>query len=888
MYSKQNFTMTRIFLLIVFSFLSILIFAQGQRPGGQFRNGGQAPNGRFYGKVVDAANKGIEAASVTLVQKRTDSATKQIKETIVSGMLTTANGEFSLENIPAFGQYTLKITGIGFKAYEQNVAFQMPNRNGNTDPNTMLSALDKDLGNIKLQIDDKALTGVTVTATRSSMQMGIDRKIFNVEQNIVSAGGSAIDVLKNVPTVSVDIDGNVSLRNSAPQIFVDGRPTNMTLEQIPADAIESIEVITNPSAKFDASGGTAGILNIVLKKAKRVGYSGNVRANVDSRGKIGFGGNANIRQNKINFFVMGNYNQRKSIGSSVTNRSLFNPDTTYSLQNDQNEMNGAFGFGRAGFDYFIDNRNTFTLSGSLARGNMRPTSERELSTLIKSTELFSTRNSEGKNLFKNYGAQTSYKHNFPKTGHELTADVTYNEGRNSNNSHINSNYFTMPGRQFINDSTEIQSGSNNNDNLIVQTDYVNPLNDNSKLELGGRTSIRNVKSLTSYYSLQDDGSLKVNQYLNYNSRDQVYAAYANYSSRIKNFGYQLGLRVESSSYEGVLPDTKEEFNIDFPISLFPSVFLSEKLSDHDDLQFNYSRRINRPGFWQLFPFYDITDPLNVTRGNANLKPEFTHSFELSYSKTFKNRDNFLASFYFKNTTDLITRTQALEFVPALDSTQWVLSFTNANNSYVTGLELISRNKITRWWEVIANANLFTSKIDLKDQEDPDQFLSYNAELNNTFRLPKNFSIQLSGEYDSKRLVVAGGSSNGGGGGGGFGGGGGGGRGFGGGGFGGGGNTAAQGYIRPQFDVDAAIRFDFLKERAASIALSVNDLFKTRKFDSHSEADGFYQDILRIRDQQVFRLNFSWRFGKFDASLFKRKNTKAENEGGVDAGPGFNN
>jgi outer membrane receptor protein involved in Fe transport len=893
MNSKQNFMKVRTFLLMIFSLYSALSIAQGPRGNGQFRNGGQASTGRFYGKVVDGSNKGVEAASVTLIQTRTDSTTQQTKENIVGGMLTTASGDFSIENIPTIGKYILKVTGIGFKAYQQNVAFEMPNRNGaNADPTALASALDKDLGNIKLEVDDKILTNVTVTATRPSMQMGIDRKIFNVEQNIVSAGGSAIDVLKNVPTVSVDIDGNVSLRNSPPQVFVDGRPTHMTLDQIPADAIESIEVITNPSAKFDASGGTSGILNIVLKKAKRVGYSGNVRANLDSRGKIGFGGNANMRQNKMNFFVMGNYNQRKSIGTTVTDRiDTRSSNTTQFNQYDRSEMNGINGFGRAGFDYFIDNRNTITVNGSFGRGNMRPENFSDIYAKVNGVDSFNQRISEGKNLFKNHGIQASYKHNFPKTGHELTADVTYNQGRNSNNNNMSTDFYSMPGKTFDSTNRQIQTGSNNNDNLIIQTDYVNPLGENSKLELGGRSQIRNVNSLMNYQTFNNDGSLssRGTQKINYKNNDKVYAAYANFSNKIKNFGYQIGLRVESSTYEGLLIDEKQEFKIDFPLSFFPSMFLSQKLSDYDDLQFNYSRRINRPGFFQLFPFYDVTDVLNVSKGNPNLNPEFTNSFELSYSKTFKNKDNLLASIYFKHTTDLITRIQVLENVPVLKKPEdsWVLTYTNANSSYVTGLELISRNKLTKWWEVIANANLFTSKIDLKDQEDPDQFLSYFVRLNNNFKLSKNFSIQLSGDYDSKRLVVAGGGSNSGGGGSG-GGSGRGGGGFGGGGFGGGGNTAAQGYIRPQFDVDAAIRFDFLKERAASISLSVNDLFKTRKFDSHSEANGFYQDILRKRDQQVFRLNFSWRFGKYDANLFKRKNTRAENEG-IDSGvPGFGN
>lgn len=878
----MNYVSSFLILLLITNFS----FSQMPRTGGPARNGGgQSMSGRFYGKVVDAANKGIQSSSVTLVQQKTDTATKEVKETVIGGMLTTASGDFNIENIPVLGKYTLRITGIGYKELEQDVSFQMPDRTAGGDPSAVANALDRDLGNIKLEIDDKILSTVTVTGSKPMLQMGIDRKIFNVEQNIVSAGGSALDVLKNVPTVSVDIDGNVNLRNSAPQIFVDGRPTNMTLEQIPADAIESIEVITNPSAKFDASGGTAGILNIVLKKTKRVGYSGNVRANVDSRGKVGFGGNANIRQNKINAFVMMNYNQRKSISTSLTNRTLSNTiSNTNTIQDDKSIMNGAFGFGRAGFDYFIDNRNTFTISGSMSRGNFDPTSRSSINSKVNGVDSFNTRNSDGKNEFRNQGLQASFKHNFPKTGHEWTADVTYNEGRNNNNNYISTDYYKMPSRTFNYNYTQLQNGYSNNDNLIVQTDYVNPLGENSKFELGARSAIRNVTSITNYFSVNPDGSLitRANQNISYSSKDQVHAAYANFSNRIKNFGYQLGLRVESSIYEGYLANTKEEFNIDFPISFFPSMFLSQKLSDYDDLQFNYSRRINRPGFWQLFPFYDLTDSLNISRGNPNLNPEFTNSFELSYSKTFKNRDNLLASLYYKNTNDLITRIQTLEDVAVIDTQAWVLSFTNANSSYVTGLELISRNKLTNWWELISNVNFFTSKIDLKEQEDPDQFLSYFARINNNFKLPKNFSIQLSGDYDSKRLVVA----NGGGGGGGGRGGGGGGRG-GGGGFGGGGGSAAQGFIRPQFSVDAAFRFDFLKDKAASLSLGVNDLFKTRKFDSFSESPGFAQDIIRKRDQQVFRLNFNWRFGKFDNSLLKRKNTRSENnDQGMDQMPGL--
>ena len=831
-------------------------------PGNQQR-GGQQVFGRFYGKVVDAGNKGIEAASVTLVTTKMDSATRQPKEVIVGGMLTSASGDFSVESVPLFGKYKLRVSGIGYKTVEQAVGFQMPKPG---DPSAMMGALDKDLGNIKLEIDNQVLGNITVTSSRPSLQMGIDRKIFNVDKNLVSAGGTAVDIMKNVPSLNVDIDGNVTMRNAAPQLFVDGRPTNLTLEQIPADAIESVEIITNPSAKFDASGGTAGILNIVLKKNKRIGYSGNIRANIDSRGKFGGGGDINVRQNKLNFFASGMYNQRKSISKGASTRNeLRNGGTLSTRQNDENIWEGAFGFGRFGVDYFIDNRNTLTLSQNFAKGTMRPSSQSYIVTDLNFDGIddeLQDRSSKSENQFRNMSSQMSFKHNFPKAGREWTADVTYNRGKNENDNTIMAGYYKMPGN-FIRNYNQQQLGAGENTNLILQTDYANPINDKSKFEVGARTSIRKMESATDYFILNSDNTKTpiTSQNIIYNSRDQVHAAYATYSSRMDKFGYQLGLRAESSTYEGDLISKGQNFQIDFPISFFPSVFLTNKINENDELQLNYSRRINRPNFWQLFPFTDISDTLNISRGNPGLSPEFTNSLELSYMKVFKkNRDNILASVYFKNTNDLITRIQQREYVPAYDDSLLVFSYVNANSSYVTGLELISKVKMTKAWDLTANVNLFTAKIDLKDQQDPDQFVSYFLKLNNSFKLPKNFSLQLSGEYQSRIISAPGGS---------------GGRGFGGGGMFGGGGSAAQGFIRPNFGVDAAVRFEFLKERKASLSLSVNDIFRTRKYDAHSESPFFIQDSWRRRDPQVLRLSFNYRFGKFDPNLFKRKSTRAE-------------
>src|SRR5215207_6859128 len=338
--------------------------------GGRQGGGGQQMNiGRFYGKIVDSkTNKGMEAVSVQLIQSKFDTVSKKRRDSVIAGMFTPKSGNFSFESLPLFGNFRLTITAIGYKPIEQKVAFEM--KPGQGDMSQAMAGIDKDLGNIKVEADAQVLQSVTVTGSKPLMQMGIDRKIFNVEKNITSAGGTGVDVMRNIPSVNVDIDGNVTLRNSAPQIFVDGRPTTLTLEQIPADAIESVELITNPSAKFDASGGQSGILNIVLKKARKVGYNGGIRAGIDSRGKPNAGADINVRQGKVNVFANAMYNARRSKGWGETDRlNSFDTPSVKILQDNNSVFNGAFAFTRFGLDYFIDNRNTITLAQSIVGGN---------------------------------------------------------------------------------------------------------------------------------------------------------------------------------------------------------------------------------------------------------------------------------------------------------------------------------------------------------------------------------------------------------------------------------------------------------------------------------------------------------------------------------------
>jgi outer membrane receptor protein involved in Fe transport len=827
---------------------------------------------------VDSTGKGIGDASVLLLQNKFDSATKKNKEVLLKGVTTQANGDFNFEELPIFRPLKLEISALGHKPIVQTITIQ-PKMDANTpkpaagqmtDLSKMASAFEKDLGKVMMQTDLQQLGGVTVTTTSSRLRMDIDKKVFNVDQNIVSAGGTALDVMKNVPSVNVDIDGNVSLRNATPQIYIDGRPTTLTLDQIPADAIESVEVITNPSAKYDASGGNAGILNIILKKNKKSGYNGNITAGVDKRGGMNGGGSFNLRQNKFNFTVSTFGNQMKNRSTSATDiRNLLSSPNLLVNQDGKNQMNGGFLFGRVGVDYFATNRTTFSLGAVKVHGSFNPDNFLRTDSAFDGGSYisYSERNTDNKREFNAYGLQGGFKYLFPKQGEELTADANMFSGKNNSNSIYNTDIFSANGGAKNGNIRQQILGNGTNQFLTVQTDYVTPLGGAAKLEAGLRAQLRKLSNTqANYFYSQSSGEFVLipSATSNYKNTDNVYAAYASFGNTIKNFGYKVGLRAESSNYEGELLDTKKTFTNDYPISLFPSIFLSQKLSNKQEVQMSYTRRVNRPFFMQVIPFIDSTDQLNWTRGNAGLKPEFTNSLEASYSKTLKGNNTILASVYYKHSTDLITR--FLDTLTIAGNTKRPIStFINANSSRSFGLELTSQNTLTKWWDMNSNINFYNAKINTDNitGTSQDARWSWFAKMNNNFKLPKAFTVQLSGSYQSKtNLPVNQG-------GGGFGG-----------GPGGGGpsQSAAQGYIKSNYGVDIAVKKSFLKANAASATLSVSDIFSTRKFDQYSESSFFIQNSYRMGDSPMVRLTFAFRFGQMDMSLFKRKNMKGEAEG----------
>lgn len=887
--------MRKTLLLITMALATTLTFAQfgggGNRTGGA--RGQNATIGHFYGKFVDSkTGKGIEGATAVLYGNKFDTVTKKPKEVVLKTVISASNGDFSLEGLPIFGNFKMKVSALGYKALDKSLKFDVKMPQGGAAGGGMEAAAsmtDIDLGNIKLEASAEDLGNVTVTASKQLFELGIDRKIFNVDKNLVSTGQTATEIMKSIPSLNVDIDGNVTLRNATPQIFVDGRPTTLTLDQIPSDIIDKVEIITNPSAKFDASGGNAGILNIVLKKNKKTGYNGGIRAGVDTRGRINLGGDINLRQNKINFFGSGSFNQRKSKSTAVTDRTNFLTTKSLFKQNTNSTNSGYFGFFRGGLDYLIDNRNTLSFSANYNRGSFDNDQTQSVDSFIYRTPVYSsttnaTTASEG--LFKNFGTQVSYKHNFTKSGHNISGDINYNSSTNNNNSLITSNTYPFSTSKY---PSLIQQSLANGSNkfFTIQTDYENPLTENTKIEGGIRAAIRNFKNDNDVFQFNNTTSIFVKSNAassKYKFNDQVYAAYATYSFKIKKWSYQLGLRAESSNYTGTLLKSSgadsTTFKVNYPLSLFPSAFITYKITPTQDFQLNYSRRVNRPNFFQLMPFADYTtDPQNISIGNAGLKPEFTNSFELSYNYAYKKGANFLATLFFKQTDDLITRYTYRDINKLAGDSAFFYTYLNANNSYSYGLELTNKMPVTKWWDLTLNVNLFNSKINatIPGSDISNSLVSWFGKMNNSIKISKGLSLQFSGDYQAKTVLPQ--NNNGGGGGG---------RGGGGGGgmmFGGGAQPTAQGYVLPRYSFDLGIRKDWTWKngQSGSLNLSVNDIFRTQVYKTYSESVYFTQNAERRRDPQIVRLNFSYRFGKFDVQLFKRKNTKADQGTGTDMG-----
>ncbi len=801
----------------------------------------------IYGKLVNkSTGKAIEAASVQLFFK-----TNGQKDSLADGMLSKPNGEFRFEKLPLANGYWLEISALGFKTIEQMIRF---------DAGIKTQGNNRDLGNIALENDIQQLSEVVVTSAKPALQMGIDRKVFDVSKSLLATGGTAVDIMKNIPSVSVDIEGNVELRNSTPQIFIDGRPTILTLDQIPADHIDKIELITNPSAKFDAAS-SGGIINIVLKKNKRIGLNGMAALSGGTPGIFSGNLNLNLRQGKFNFFASGGHNQSGGIarGQTLRQNKKGGAITDYFNQFSANERSRNFNSVRYGVDFFIDNRNTFSISQDFVSGKFGNVENQDQEYLDANAILQyrGDRVSDGTSQFNRSGTRLNFKHVFPKEGKELTADVSFNNGSRGSDGTILNTYIKPDGGEYRIPSNVWNDGTSSEKQLTIQTDYTNPVTENSKIEMGLRSYHNRYLSEFNAYTSVFGQVVKLPLSNKYAYTEMVNAAYFTYSYKKKEFSYQVGLRTEYSKFDGELVDSAYKFGYEYPSkitsiwdALFPSFFVTQKLSEKDELQFNYSRRIRRPDFWQMNPFIDINDPANLRQGNPQLKPEFINSFEANYNRTY-SKGSLLAVLYFRNNpnditqfSDTITDAQYQQLSnAAIDPNAILNTFINASTTNRYGAELTLQHKVGKNFDITPTVNLQyrTVKANVNKLDLSNKGFNWEAKLITNYKIEKpekpflnNLGFQMILDYESPSVIP-------------------------------------QGRNIAEFDVDMAIRKEFLKNKRASLTFAVNDVFNSQRWGAVYDTDQFYQDSYRRWNVRNFRATFSYKFGDSNFSLFNGGN-----------------
>ena len=794
-------------LVILFVCITIKVIAQPNI----VKNNAFGPATILASFVDSKTNKPIEYVTVSLI-KTTDSA-------IVNGTTTTKKGEIKLENI-AFGAYKLKATFIGYKSLTTPAFYITPKE------------LINDLGVYKLDPNSKNLKTVEVVGERNDFNNQLDKKTYTVGKNITNIGGSATDILQNIPSVNVDIDGKVSLRGSENvTVLIDGKPSTLTganrqaiLQQLPANAISEVEIITNPSAKYDADG-MAGIINIKTKKDKLKGFNANTQVTTGTNDKYSFNIGLNNRTTKYNLF--GNYSYRHERRDNFGNSEQFNRFDTikYSFKSNNDGYNlNDFHTGRAGIEYYLNNHNTVSLSTGIS-SNISSKTEAFYYNYFDSvgsfTQYFNRNNfSTDNNL--TLDANLDYKRTTPKNKSEFTASASVSSNIKNSNEAYKTNFDIVASQRNTN--------SSNFTNFIVQVDYIYPLK-NGKFETGAKNTNRVIDNNQQGFrynfgnSEYWQDSLISNHFI-YN--ENITAAYAIYTGKKQKFDYQVGLRSELTNIDGNSKTTSITFNNNY-FNFFPSGFVKYALSKTQDLQIGYSRRVNRPGFESLNPFIDFSDSLNLRQGNPKIKPEYIHSIELNYL-TQINKLNLSATLYYRYTDNMIARYRSVN--PATG--QSLMTYFNFNSSENTGVEAIIRYSFVKLGNLMLSGNWYRNVINgnnvLSDLQS--DITTWNVRFTYNLPLPKAFYLQANGMYMAPMKY-------------------------------------GQSTISGMNGADIGLRKDFMKSKM-QLALNLSDVFNIRQFNMVIEGSNFNSEAMRKRESRILTFSLTYRFGSNENPFTKKK------------------
>ncbi len=800
--------------ILISSLLFLIILSTetyAQQPSGSANPGVRPdPIGVIKGKVLDQKTGEALPYTNVILYSQKDS-------TMVTGTIASSDGSFVIEKVP-IGRYYMEVKFIG---YEKQVI-------NNVDVLPQKSSLD--MGVIKITPASQQLKEVEVTAAKPPVEFQIDKKVVNITENMSSMGNSLARALENVPSITVDIDGNVALRGSTNfQVLIDGKPSPLSgsdaLQQIPASAVQNVEIITNPSAKYDPDG-LGGIINIITKKKALDGFSGVVNLSAGTGNKSRGDAMITYKSDKITAYVGGNFMDEHRNGSLYRSSTTFLPDTTRYIVSNGTGFRQRHGYSvKGGITYTPSKGNSFSLETHIGDHgfNRNETGNYHEYTTPALSDIYYINKSIGGHFENFYNFTATYDKTFGKPNHKLTTYLQF-EHSPGHNSDSQQQIFTDQNFQELNVPPVMnQTPQKGNEyQWRFQSDYTRPIGTKGKLEAGYQMRINRENS--DYHFLQFDNTQ--NAYVinplftdQMNFRRDIHAAYTTYTDEIGKFGYQVGVRGEYT-YRNVQNVRSDKPAVVNRFDIFPSVHSSMKIGKQDQVMASYSRRINRPHGWDLDPFSQYIDPYTTRVGNPNLLPEYTDSYEASYQKGLGKSFISLEGYY-RLTHNSITRIMQVQ-----GNGDRIFTTTNLNKERAMGAEAMLNFQITRWFNLNASGDLYRYSLqgNVSDSTVAKTSTNSNFRFNGDFKITPTTKFQLQGYYQGPSIT-------------------------------------AQGQRKQFFITNASLRQDFMHNKLSAI-LAIDDIFGTGKFQFLSQGSDF-QDMFKFeREHQVLTLTLSYRINNY--------------------------
>ncbi len=782
--------------------------------------------GTILGKVIDQTTQEPVPYAAVVIKSKEDAST-------ISGGITKDDGTFEIHNLPV-GNLILEVQFIGYKTFSKEITITKSKK-----------ALN--IGIISLQENTEELDGVEVVAERTTIEQKVDRKVINVGKDLTTSGPTASDIMINIPSVSIDQQtGNISLRgNDNVRVMVDGKlsniPTAQLLKQIPSASIKAIELITNPSAKYNPEG-MSGIINIVLHKNTMVGFNGNANIGLsyDERAKFNSSLDLNYRNGKFNIY--GNYGN--NIAKNENYGSVFRPDNNFDQLFDFLENRKSHLY-KAGIDFYLNEKNTISF---FTNQNVSELDLNGMTRLVFYNDLSTNERQNFTNINNNGSSQYNfdYKLDFKKEGHNIELEADYNKYGDDQN--ISYRYGGASTDVNYNDRIDTDR-----ERLTINLDYVNPLTEKTKLELGIQARLFN--SVIDYKS----NKFAIDRSTNFDYTRDIYSAYANFSKKYEKWTYQLGARIETVEVDAipVLTEiaanttTSEPFSNEY-VQVYPSAFFTYTPTEKNSYQLSYSRRVDRPGIGQVNPIPEWSTPLVTSRGNIELEPQFTNSIEVNYTRALE-KGSITGGIFYRAISDEIN--QVLFEIEGDNpiKKEIILSHDNFDNSSAYGLELSGRYKPNSWWSFNTSFDLYsqqqtgvsqtinTSGEVIETLEGSVDNVAYNFRMFNNFAVSKTLSFSAFGFYR-------------------------------------GANKSLQFNIDPMYFVNIGARLNFAKGKG-TFSVNYNDIFNTMKFAFDSDRP-FTQIGEFNWESQTVSTTLSYRFGggKYRAKSRKQRDND-EKQGG---------